>query len=72
MGGGLLRVTASGACTGPYVVEAMCIDGRLALAPDRPSDNSATDAIRAGAGTPTLTIEEFNDLLGERRAHEQR
>jgi hypothetical protein len=49
----------------------MCVDGRLALAPAPPSENAATDAIRAGAGTPTLTIEEFDELLGERRAHEE-
>ena len=70
--GDLLRVTASGAYIGPYVVEAMCVDGRLALAPAPPSENAATDAIRAGAGTPTLTIEEFDELLGERRAHKER
>jgi hypothetical protein len=44
----------------------------LALAPARPAENAATDAIRAGAGTPTLTIEEVDELLGERRAHEER
>jgi len=70
--GDFLRVTVSGACTGPYVVEALCVDGRLALTPDRPSANTATDAIRAGAGTPTLTVEEFDDLFGERRAHDGR
>jgi hypothetical protein len=70
--GDLLRVTASGAYIGPYVVEAMCVDGRLVLAPDLPSEKGANEAIHAGAGTPTLTIEEFDELLGERRAHEQR
>jgi hypothetical protein len=67
--GDSLRVTASGACTGPYVVEAMCVDGRLAPAPDRPSED---EAVRAGAGTPTLTIEEFDELVGKRRAQKQR
>ena len=59
------HVTISGDVNGRYVVEESRPDGRLVLAPERPSEDTSIEAIRERSGTDPMTPEEFEDHFGQ-------
>ena len=54
----LRRVTLDGKYAGPYEVEAICVDGRLLVRPEKPSE-------RTKGVTRKLTSAEFDALCGK-------
>jgi hypothetical protein len=64
----LLRVTLDGKYAGPYVVEAMCDDGRLVVRPEQSAERTVGDA----GGTRRLTSAEFDARYSKRPAHDKR